>query len=153
MAFTLMQEIENLFNAESTEKPVNKRNNPSNIAIGNRHKFNYAHNIQTEKIMIARTPEMQEWIKKANEPEFREYLVNKMHDNNHVVLNGKNNRTITIQQAIADFYEAMQWLFDLIGVIAYVKKYKKISIAFAILIGGGGIGGIISTGLKIWNVL
>jgi len=103
--------------------------------------------------MIARTPEMQEWIKKANEPEFREYLVNQMHDNNHVVLNGKNNRTITIQQAIADFYEAMQWFFDLIGVIAYVKKYKKISIAFAILIGGGGIGGIISTGLKIWNVL
>ena len=103
--------------------------------------------------MKARTPEMQEWIKKANEPEFREYLVNTMHDNNHVVLNGKNNRTITIQQAMADLYEAMQWLFDLRKAIALVKKYKKISIAVAALLFGGGGAGIISTGLKIWNVL
>ena len=77
--------------------------------------------------MIARTPEMQEWIKKANEPEFREYLVNQMHDNNHVVLNGKNNRTITIQQAIADLYEMLQWLFDLHRAINLLKKYKKTS--------------------------
>jgi len=96
---------------------------------------------------------MQEWIKKANEPEFREYLVNKMHDNNLVTLNGKNNRTITVQQALADCYEAMQWLFDLRRAIALVKKYKKISIAFSILLFGGGGAGIISTGLKIWNIL
>ena len=101
----------------------------------------------------ARTPEMQKWIKDANDTEFRTHLVNTMHDNNLVTLNGKNNRTITVQQALADCYEAMQWLFDLRRAIALVKKYKKISIAFSILLFGGGGAGIISTGLKIWNIL
>ena len=102
--------------------------------------------------MKARTSEMQKFIKEANEFEFREYLVNTMHDNNHVVLNGKNNKTITIQQAIADLYEMLQWLFDLHRAINLIKKYKKISIAVATLLFGGGGAGIISTGLKIWNV-
>lgn len=105
------------------------------------------------KKLIARTPEMQTWIEEANETEFREHLVNTMHDNNQVLLNGENSKTITIQQALADLYEVLQWLFDLHRAIGLIKRYKKISIALVVLIFGGGGVGVISTVLKIWKIL
>ena len=99
--------------------------------------------------MIARTSEMQKFIKEANEAEFREYLVNKMHDNNQVILNGKNKKTLTIQSAIADIYELLEFLIDFRKAIALIKKYKKISITFGVSSGGGTV----LTILKIWSII
>ena len=99
--------------------------------------------------MIANSPEMQKWIKEANEAEFRTYLVNQIDENNTVVLNGKNKKILTVQSAIANIYELLEFLIDLRRAIVLIKKYKKISITFGVSSGGGTL----LTVLKIWSII